>query len=163
MGRVRAQRFGPRLIDIDILLYDNLSLTSYSLTIPHPRLIERAFVLRPLADIAPDMVHPAWDVPCKNCWSEWIRRESRKGSIDNCRQSVRIQPIDSFRFDFLACTLRLTIKRLTYEYPRHQPAVTHMEAHRHRRSCGFVLASSARPAPIHRGRGACSRLSGQDL
>ena len=58
MGRVRGERFGPRLIDIDILFYDNLSLTSYSLTIPHPRLIERAFVLRPLADITPDLVHP---------------------------------------------------------------------------------------------------------
>ena len=51
-------RYGPRLIDFDIVLYGDLVLTSYSLTIPHPRLIERAFVLVPLADIAPDLVHP---------------------------------------------------------------------------------------------------------
>lgn len=53
-----GQRFGPRLIDFDIVLYDDVTLASYSLTIPHPRLIERAFVLVPLADIAPNLVHP---------------------------------------------------------------------------------------------------------
>jgi len=58
MGRERIVRFGPRLIDLDIIFYDNLILTSYDLTIPHPRMIERSFVLAPLADIAPDWVHP---------------------------------------------------------------------------------------------------------
>lgn len=53
-----GRRYGPRLIDFDIVLYGDLVLTSYSLTIPHPRLIERAFVLVPLADIAPGLVHP---------------------------------------------------------------------------------------------------------
>lgn len=54
LGRVRDQRYGPRMIDIDILTYDDLVLDSPALTIPHPRLRERAFVLVPLAEIAPD-------------------------------------------------------------------------------------------------------------
>jgi len=58
LGREKTFRWGPRLIDIDILFYDDLILESESLTIPHPRLHERAFVLVPLADIAPDFVHP---------------------------------------------------------------------------------------------------------
>jgi len=52
--RVRAERWGPRTLDIDILDYDGLSIRSDQLTIPHPRMKERAFVLMPLADIAPD-------------------------------------------------------------------------------------------------------------
>ncbi len=47
-------RFGPRMIDMDILLFDNLACTGPDLVIPHPRMHERAFVLRPLCDIAPD-------------------------------------------------------------------------------------------------------------
>ena len=58
LGREQSFRWGPRLIDIDILFYDDLILKSESLTIPHPRLHERAFVLVPLADIASDFVHP---------------------------------------------------------------------------------------------------------
>ena len=58
LGREKSFHWGPRLIDIDILFYDDLIFESESLTIPHPRLHERAFVLVPLADIAPDFVHP---------------------------------------------------------------------------------------------------------
>ncbi len=58
MGRTEGIRFGPRPIDIDILFYDRLIELSPILTIPHPRLSERAFVLVPLAEIAPDLVHP---------------------------------------------------------------------------------------------------------
>ena len=58
LGREQSFRWGPRLIDIDILFYDDLILESKSLTIPHPRLHERAFVLVPLADIASDFIHP---------------------------------------------------------------------------------------------------------
>lgn len=58
MGRTESIRFGPRPIDIDILFYDRLIQLSPALTIPHPRLHERAFVLVPLAEIAPDFVHP---------------------------------------------------------------------------------------------------------
>lgn len=52
--RVRAERWGPRTLDIDILDYDGMVVASEQLTLPHPRMKERAFVLMPLADIAPD-------------------------------------------------------------------------------------------------------------
>lgn len=58
LGRVAGQRFGPRLIDLDLLLYDAVVLETDELTVPHPRLHERAFVLVPLAEIAPEVVHP---------------------------------------------------------------------------------------------------------
>ena len=52
--RARERRWGPRAIDIDILAYDDVELHDAALTLPHPRLFERAFVLAPLAEIAPD-------------------------------------------------------------------------------------------------------------
>jgi 2-amino-4-hydroxy-6-hydroxymethyldihydropteridine diphosphokinase len=58
MGRQETFRFGPRLIDLDILFYDDLVLDTPKLTIPHPRLTQRAFVLVPLAEIEPDLSHP---------------------------------------------------------------------------------------------------------
>ena len=58
LGRVPSFRFGPRLIDIDILFYDDRIIELPGVTIPHPRLHERAFVLVPLADITPDLLHP---------------------------------------------------------------------------------------------------------
>ena len=58
LGREQSFHWGPRLIDIDILFYDDLILNAEPLTLPHPRLHERAFVLVPLADIAPDFIHP---------------------------------------------------------------------------------------------------------
>ena len=58
LGRKRTIRWGPRVIDIDILLYDNINMQDNDLIIPHPRMMERAFVLVPLADIAPDLVLP---------------------------------------------------------------------------------------------------------
>ncbi len=58
LGRVSGPRFGPRDIDIDLLFYDDLVLDAPTLTVPHPRIAERAFVLLPLAEIAPDFRHP---------------------------------------------------------------------------------------------------------
>ncbi len=58
MGRRRTQKKGPRNIDIDILLFGNSIVKARGLTIPHPALHERRFVLEPLVEIAPDMRHP---------------------------------------------------------------------------------------------------------
>jgi len=58
MGRKSSFRYGPRLIDIDILFYDDVVMETSSLTIPHPDLHERGFVLLPMMDIVPDFVHP---------------------------------------------------------------------------------------------------------
>ena len=60
LGRVRkgAARFGPRTVDLDLLLFGNEVMNNERLTLPHPRMLERAFVLVPLAEIAPDLVLP---------------------------------------------------------------------------------------------------------
>jgi len=58
MGRLRTQQKGPRKIDIDILLFGDSSVNTATLTIPHPAMHERRFVLEPLAEIAPDARHP---------------------------------------------------------------------------------------------------------
>jgi len=55
-GRERRERWGPRTLDLDILLFDNLIIDTPTLQIPHPRMTERAFVLVPLAEIAPDWI-----------------------------------------------------------------------------------------------------------
>jgi len=58
LGRERTVRWGPRTIDLDILLYDEAVVNAPTLVIPHPRMAERKFVLAPLAEIAPGAVHP---------------------------------------------------------------------------------------------------------
>jgi len=59
LGRRPTFRYGPRVIDIDIIFYDQLVLQTPELSIPHPLMQERDFVLKPLADIAPQWIHPA--------------------------------------------------------------------------------------------------------
>ena len=59
LGRVRTTPKGPRTIDIDILLYGSTTVKTTELEVPHPRMAERRFVLAPLADLAPDLRHPA--------------------------------------------------------------------------------------------------------
>ncbi|MGJ9460203.1 2-amino-4-hydroxy-6-hydroxymethyldihydropteridine diphosphokinase [Oceanobacillus sp. CF4.6] len=61
LGRKREIRFGPRTIDLDILTYNQENSTVERLIIPHPRMHERAFVLVPLQEIAPDMILPVWN------------------------------------------------------------------------------------------------------
>jgi 2-amino-4-hydroxy-6-hydroxymethyldihydropteridine diphosphokinase len=58
LGREPGPRYGPRTVDIDILLYDDLVLRTPELTIPHAHMAERAFVLAPLAELAPELRHP---------------------------------------------------------------------------------------------------------
>jgi 2-amino-4-hydroxy-6-hydroxymethyldihydropteridine diphosphokinase len=59
IGRRDSQRWAPRPIDLDIALYDDQVLDDGDLAVPHPRLTERAFVLRPLLDLDPELTHPA--------------------------------------------------------------------------------------------------------
>ena len=65
LGRLPSIRYGPRLIDIDILFYGNLVLNTPGLILPHPRLHERAFVLVPLADLAAEFIHPVLGKPIR--------------------------------------------------------------------------------------------------
>jgi len=58
IGRLPTSRWGPRIIDLDILLYDDLIMETPDLVIPHPGMSEREFVLKPLAEIAPEKMHP---------------------------------------------------------------------------------------------------------
>lgn len=59
LGRRETFRYGPRVIDIDILFFDDLVINESGLEVPHPRLEERAFILTPLHDLAPELVHPS--------------------------------------------------------------------------------------------------------
>jgi len=74
-GRQRPYRHAPRTLDLDLLLYGQRVVDEPGLIVPHPRLQGRAFVLRPLADLAPDLVHP------------------RLGRLDAYREVVADQPI----------------------------------------------------------------------
>lgn len=68
LGRIRLERWGPRTIDIDMLLYEGFSSTDERLMIPHPRMTERAFVLVPLNEIAPNIL--IFDLTC----NEWLKK-----------------------------------------------------------------------------------------
>ena len=74
--RVRTVRWGPRTLDLDILLYDNIVQDTQRLTIPHPRMAERAFVLLPLADINRDLA-----LPCGKTVSQLLANCSVQGIV----------------------------------------------------------------------------------
>lgn len=83
MGRVPAPRFGPRLIDLDLLLYSDWVMKSHLLTIPHPRLTERSFVLLPLLEIMPDIIHPDTGDSLRKIWS------TKKETLSACIRRSR--------------------------------------------------------------------------
>ena len=60
LGKKVIRKNGPRAIDLDLLLYDDLSIESEELLLPHPRILDRDFVLRPLLDLNPELSHPFW-------------------------------------------------------------------------------------------------------
>ena len=78
MGRVRAQKYGPRTIDLDILMIDDKVLNTQVLTIPHPELHNRRFALLPLAEIAPLLNHP-------------VLEKSVSELLVNCPDSLDVQ------------------------------------------------------------------------
>ncbi len=73
VGRVRGERFGPRELDLDILLYGDLIVREPDLEIPHPRMLERTFVLGPLRELAPKRVHPVTGRTISDHWRELTR------------------------------------------------------------------------------------------
>jgi 2-amino-4-hydroxy-6-hydroxymethyldihydropteridine diphosphokinase len=77
LGRVRREKWGPRPIDLDILFYGDLVVGHPELTIPHPHLAERRFVLVPLAEIAPAFVHPVF----KKTVEELLKECSDEGKV----------------------------------------------------------------------------------
>ena len=78
-GRVRVERWGPRVLDIDVLVYGDLTVSDERLVVPHPRMFERAFVLAPLAEIAPDLRIGGKDVAslAQNCDSAGLRVDAQ--------------------------------------------------------------------------------------
>ena len=75
-GRIRAERNGPRTLDLDILLYDDLVIDTPRLILPHPRLHLRAFVLYPLADLAPDLA-----LPGRGSLAAWLPAVANQGIV----------------------------------------------------------------------------------
>ena len=80
-GRVRTFRNAPRILDLDILLYGNIEMNRENLVLPHPRLAERRFVLVPLVEIAPDLVHP-------------VLKQSMRSLLQNCRDQSKVRVAD---------------------------------------------------------------------
>ena len=72
MGRRKGIRWGPRVIDLDVLLYDDLILKTGELEIPHPAIKDREFVLKPLSEIAPDKIHPIFKKSIKTLLIELL-------------------------------------------------------------------------------------------
>ncbi len=74
----KAFRFGPRIIDLDIIYYDNLVIKTEILEIPHPRMHERCFVLVPLCDIAPKEIHPVFNLRSDELLKKIEQQEAQK-------------------------------------------------------------------------------------
>ena len=81
MGRIRYQKWGARLIDIDILYFGNEIVESENLKIPHPFIQERRFTLMPLVEISPDFIHP-------------IFKEKNKTILANCTDQCKVSLMD---------------------------------------------------------------------
>lgn len=75
-GRVRTVRWGPRTLDLDLLLYDQITRNDPWLTLPHPHLRERAFVLYPLRDIAPNVM-----IPSRGRLQDWLAQHPPPGIV----------------------------------------------------------------------------------
>lgn len=76
-GRVRTRHWGPRLIDLDLLLYDDQIIDEPNLQVPHPDMENRGFVLQPLAAIAPQVVHPKLGQTIERLWQALLARNEK--------------------------------------------------------------------------------------
>lgn len=90
LGRVRGEHWGPRTIDLDLLLYEQVVHNSGSLTIPHPRMAERPFVLEPAAEIAPEMLHPVLGLTVRQM-RDRLAATSKGASPDVIKGAVEMQ------------------------------------------------------------------------
>lgn len=88
MGSKKTFAKGPRLIDLDILLYDDAAFDTPDLQIPHPRMLQRNFVLVPLAEIAPILRHPSWPTTA----SELLARSSDRSAVRLFIPPRKLQP-----------------------------------------------------------------------
>ncbi len=77
MGRVETYRYGPRIIDLDLLLYKDWVLESESLIIPHPKMTERLFVMAPLLELDPELIHPRYNLSIQKIMSKNSSKFSR--------------------------------------------------------------------------------------
>ncbi|WP_018663715.1 2-amino-4-hydroxy-6-hydroxymethyldihydropteridine diphosphokinase [Heyndrickxia acidiproducens] len=75
LGRERKIHWGPRTIDLDILLYNHENMKTEKLVLPHPRMHERAFVLVPLLELEPGLVHPVKKIPLMQMWNDLSDKE----------------------------------------------------------------------------------------
>ena len=73
LGRVRAKHWGSRTIDIDILAYGEECIDTEILKIPHPEMEKRSFVLVPLLELSPELVHPKTGISIRKLWEEWLQ------------------------------------------------------------------------------------------
>lgn len=83
-GRISGPRFGPRALDVDLLLCDRSVTTSAACTVPHPRMHQRRFVLVPLAELAPDLRHPV----LKRTIVELLNRVDDRGRVEPWHEDV---------------------------------------------------------------------------
>ena len=96
-GRTPTFRWGPRLIDIDLLLYDSVTMESERLTVPHPRLFERAFALIPLHEIEPDLIFPDGSTLSERLTDPRVRAQSVRRTEEVVRPvtNSRLSTLDS--------------------------------------------------------------------
>ena len=88
LGSKKAFAKGPRLIDLDILLYDDAAIDTPDLQVPHPRMLQRNFVLVPLAEIAPTLRHPSWPATA----AEFLARSSDRSVVRLASPPPKPQP-----------------------------------------------------------------------
>lgn len=89
MGRRRMRHWGERNIDLDILFFDDRIIYSEELVVPHPDMLNRDFVLQPMAEIAPEFVHPVVHKTMKDIWTEFRFPQQQQG--EGNMRTIRMQ------------------------------------------------------------------------